>query len=158
MQFLRIVLLSSVVANFSTGVIWDHNREAQASDTANAATLDSSTKLEKYGELPGLTAEEKAWFVKFQEGNFLVDGWQDISAYILAQTPESQRTSQRELLKELGEKIGLEWCKGNDVRKVDNSMLREWGRVLKKTASDNPELLSQVLASINSKVDKALQN
>lgn len=158
MPFSRIVIFSLISISCLTFSTWNHSNVALASDTANASTLDSPANLNTYGELPELTAEEKAWFVKFQEGYLLIDGWQEISADILAKTPENHRDSQREILDELGMKIGLEWCKDNEVRKVDNKMLKEWGKVLRKTASDNPELLIQVIASINKRVDKALQN
>lgn len=156
--FHRIVIYTFISINCLTFSPWNCSSDAQASDTANASTLDNPAHLNTYGELPELSAEEKAWFIKFQEGYLLIDGWQEISAEILAKTPEHHRAIQKEMLDELGKKIGLEWCKKNEVRKVDNSMLKEWGKVLKKTASDNPELLSQIIASINKRVDQALQN
>lgn len=158
MQSLRIVIFSIISISCITIIAWKDNTAVQAADTANASTIENAPSLKNYGELPELTAEEKAWFVKFQEGYLLIDGWQDISAEILAKTPEVLRADQKVVLDELGKKIGLEWCKDNTIRKVDNSMLKEWGKVLKKTVSDNPEQLSQVLASIKKRVDQALEN
>ncbi len=100
-----------------------------------------------------LTDEEKHWFVKFQKGNLFVDGWQDISASILKKTPDAQKKQQREMLEKLGQKIGLEWCRDNNIRKVDTSMLKDWGKELKRTVKDNPKGLNILLVSINEQID-----
>ncbi len=103
-----------------------------------------------------LTPDEKFWFKVFQEGNMLVEGWQEISAIILDHTSAEQRQAQRVALEHLGEKIGLEWCRPNKVRKVTTSMLQDWGRLLRKTAKKNPQQLAQALVIIDKQVDAAL--
>jgi hypothetical protein len=108
-------------------------------------------------EIPAqLNAEEKHWFKVFQEGNFLSDGWQDISTEILAKTPPEQRQAQRTALENLGNKIGMAWCRPNAIRKVDSSMLQDWGDILRKTARKNPQQLAKAIAYIDQKVDAAL--
>ncbi|WP_028582428.1 hypothetical protein [Desulfogranum japonicum] len=109
-----------------------------------------------YSIPPELTPEELKWYVKFQEGGLLVDGWQDIAAGIIEKTPVTEKAAQEELLQALGYKIGLEWCKDNEIRKVDTSMLKEWGNKLKDTAKKNPENLDVVLLDINSELDSLL--
>ncbi len=142
-----ILLIILVSCGFSCG---------QAHATEAQAALVGSTVESQYGDLSELTAEEKEWFVKFQEGNFLVDGWQKISADILAKTPERQREKQKFILRLLGRKIGLEWCKDNNSRKVDNAMLKDWGGTLKNAAKENPEDISKAIASINKTLDTLL--
>lgn len=103
-----------------------------------------------------LSPEEQRWFKIFQEGNLLSEGWQEISAEILAKTPPEQRSSQKVALENLGNKIGIEWCRSNRVRKVDSSMLQEWGDILRKTARNNPQQLAKAIAFIDHEVDAVL--
>ncbi|MDD2462426.1 MAG: hypothetical protein PHI97_00350 [Desulfobulbus sp.] len=108
-------------------------------------------------EVPAqLTAQEKSWFVTFQEGNFLSVGWQTISSEIMAKTPPEQQPSQKIALENLGKKIGMEWCRPNAVRRVNSSMLKEWGDILRKTARTNPRQLASAIAFIDRKVDSVL--
>ena len=103
-----------------------------------------------------LTAEERGWFITFQEGNFLSEGWQAISAEIMSKTPPEQQPSQKTALENLGKKIGMEWCRPNGVRRVNSSMLKEWGDILRKTARTNPRQLASAIAYIDQEVDSAL--
>lgn len=107
-------------------------------------------------ELSQLSSEELKWFNKFMEGSLMLDGWQDITKKILANTPEEQQPKQRQLLESLGIKIGIEWSKDNVVRRVDTEQLRVWGRKLKKTVEEQPEQLSYVIASIDREADDLL--
>ncbi len=103
-----------------------------------------------------LSAEEKKWFKAFQEGNMLAAGWQQISADLLASTPAEEHPAQVVALENLGLKIGQEWSRPNDIRKIDNSMLRKWGSLLKKTARENPQQLASTIASIDQQLDDLL--
>ena len=99
-----------------------------------------------------LSPEEKEWFAKFLEGSLFVQGWKGITADILAKTPEDLQEEQRLALETLGTKIGCEWSKDNDTRKIDTDMLKQWGKQLKQTVTDNPHQVSQVIAEINQRV------
>ena len=99
-----------------------------------------------------LSPEEKEWFAKFLEGSLFVQGWKGITADILAKTPEDLQEEQRLALETLGTKIGCEWSKNNDTRKIDTDMLKQWGKQLKQTVTDNPHQVSQVIAEINQRV------
>jgi hypothetical protein len=105
---------------------------------------------------PKLNPDEKRWFKIFQEGNVLSDGWQEISAEILAKTPAAQRQAQRRALENLGNKIGMEWSRPNAIRKVNSSMLKQWGDILRKTARTNPKQLARAIAFIDQEVDAVL--
>lgn len=128
--------------------------------TAVAADVQVNTELESVAyqyEIPAqLTAEERRWFITFQEGNFLSQGWQSISAEIMSKTPPEQQPAQRVALENLGRKIGMEWCRPNAVRRVNSSMLKEWGDILKKTARTNPRQLGSAIAYIDQEVDSVL--
>lgn len=120
---------------------------------AQASLLGSVPEAERYTIPASLTNDERKWFVKFQEGNFLVDGWQDITFTILEQTSSPEKGKQKMLLAELGNKIGTEWCKNNDIRKVDNTMLKTWGKQLKGIAKKSPAHLEDVLLAISNELD-----
>ncbi len=99
-----------------------------------------------------LSPEEKEWFAKFQEGTFYAQGWKGITADILAKTPEELQEEQQLVLEVLGTKIGCEWSKDNDIRKIDNDMLKQWGKQLKQTAGQNPHQLAEMITEIDQRV------
>lgn len=124
---------------------------------ADAQTVSPQGQAVPHYEIPAhLTAEEKSWFVTFQEGNFLSEGWQSISAEIMSKTPPEQQPAQKTALENLGRKIGMEWCRANAVRRVNSSMLKEWGDILRKTARTNPQHLASAIAFIDREVDSVL--
>jgi len=127
---------------------------AQANEAQAALTGRTSTYQYEIPE--SLNAEEKSWFKVFQEGNFLAIGWQEISAEIMAKTPPEKRPEQKIALDNLGRKIGMEWCRPNKVRRVDSSMLQDWGDILRNTAKKNPQHLTQAIAHIDREVDAVL--
>lgn len=141
MTFLMSMLVISVTPSLAS--------EAQAA-------LTGRTSAYQYAIPAKLSTEERRWFKVFQEGNFLSDGWQEISAEILAKTPAEQRPAQKAALDNLGTKIGMEWCRPNATRKVDSSMLQEWGDILRKTARKNPQQLAKAIAYIDQEVDAVL--
>lgn len=99
-----------------------------------------------------LSPEEKKWFVKFQEGTFYAQGWKSITTDILAKTPDELQEEQRLALETLGNMIGCEWSRDNDIRKINNDMLKQWGKQLKQTVVNNPHHVSRLIAEINQKV------
>ncbi len=128
--------------------------QVRAQDAEAAVINDVS--LNDHPELTQLSAEERKWFRIFQEGNFLADGWQAITEKILAATPEAERAARRIALEKLGYKIGLEWSKSNDIRRIDTRMLQEWGSKLKKVAKKNPEQIPALIADISQELDRIL--
>lgn len=103
-----------------------------------------------------LSPEELKWYKTFQEGTFLITGWKEITRELLESTAEEQREAQARRLKLLGIKMGVEWSKDNEIRRVNNKMLQEWGKALKKTARKNPEQLYEVIVSIDQELDNIL--
>lgn len=132
---------------------------AVASDRAYAGVAEASTGASsgavKY-DMSGLDTEEQEWFLTFLEGTFFADGWDQISIDILGHVPPEDREHHSLMLTQLGNKIGREWCKDNDVRKIDNSKLKKWGRWLKTTASEKPEELPVVIQNIDGEVESLL--
>ncbi len=107
-------------------------------------------------QLAQLSKEELKWFNKFMTGGLLVDGWTDITKKILANTAQKHKEEQRQLLEELGVRIGMEWSRGNAVRRVDTDRLIEWGERLKVATKKQPERLPEVIASIDKEVNSLL--
>jgi len=104
-----------------------------------------------------MTSDEKRWFYVFLEGNAFFCGWNEISENLLARIPDrDEREMQRDALQELGFKIGIEWAKNNDVRRIDNSLLMKWGNELKEAAKKIPDHIPEVIAEIDSQVNYIL--
>jgi len=122
---------------------------------AEASTGNNSDQVRQY-DLSDMSPEEMEWFSVFVDGTFFADGWQEIADDILVKIDDEERDKQRVLLDELGYKIGREWCRDNDERKIDTSMLKKWGDILKETARDEPHLLAEVLQDIHGEVDSLL--
>ncbi len=129
--------------------------QVYSATVAEASVGHGKAAVGKY-DVSSMTEEEKEWFITFLKGNFFADGWEEISSNILLNTVDHERESQQLRLAELGYKIGREWCRGNDIRKINTYMLKKWGRELKNTAADEPHLLGEVLQRIDSEVDELL--
>lgn len=104
-----------------------------------------------------ISAEEQKWYKTFQEGNMLADGWMDITWDILAKLPVEEHPEYKQSLQQLGDKIGREWAKNNDIRKIDTDMLKKWGKELKAASKKNPESLALAINSIDRQVDSILR-
>lgn len=116
-----------------------------------SSTTTSIDYLQQF-DLTDLSDEEQEWFVTFIEGTFYAEGWQDIANDILQKLSEDERHLKEQQLNELGYKIGREWCKDNELRKIDTAMLKKWGELLKSTAQDDPQLLTSVIDHIDGEV------
>ncbi len=134
-----------------------------ATETSDASTTDkneeSGINLAKIDEdtLSRMSEEERKWYIKFQEGLMFFDGWQQISEEILLSISPDIMVETRFLLKTVGVKIGAEWCKDNDVRRIDTDQLRSWGKRLKKVRKENPSDIPETLKTISNEVDVILK-
>lgn len=129
--------------------------QSSAATDAMASIGEETATVGRY-DLSGMSDDEREWFFTFLKGNFFSDGWELISSEILINTLAQEREQQQVRLDELGYKIGREWCKGNDSRKIHTSMLRKWGSELKNTAAYTPDLLSETLQRIDQEVNELL--
>ncbi|WP_417909211.1 hypothetical protein [Candidatus Electronema sp. PJ] len=103
-----------------------------------------------------LSTQERAWFETFQKGTLYACGWQDITAKLLAKAPVDIKCDLQKRLEALGAKIGREWSRNNDIRKIDNTMLRQWGKLLQQTAEQEPDKIPQAVEKLNQKVEDLL--
>ena len=99
---------------------------------------------------------EKEWYRKFQKGTFLIKGWQSRKREILDALPESDQRAVDDLLERLGEKIGWEWARDSDVRRIDTIMLQQWGDQLRKSRKKGPDILTAEIQKLDAEVDDIL--
>ena len=99
-----------------------------------------------------LSDEEKKWYVTFQTGNTLSEGWVQITRDLLKTMPEAMRPEHKKRLRALGDHIGREWCKNNKTRRIDTGMLKKWGKELKDASRKDPQTLSRTIGLIERRV------
>ncbi|WP_446010862.1 hypothetical protein [Candidatus Electrothrix sp.] len=149
-MYLHIIILTAVFFQFC--ILPFSANDVFAENTTNRITSDKFCNI----PLPDpekLSKEEKEWFTTFQEGTFYVQGWKEISAEILDKVKqENEKEVLRRSLNLLGIRIGCEWSKRNDIRKIDTDMLEQWGAELQKIAEEKPDKLPVLIADIQDKV------
>jgi predicted hydrocarbon binding protein len=99
---------------------------------------------------------EEENFRKFLEGTFWIKGWNARAKEILQQVPSEQKAEIESLLSELGKKIGREWAKEKNVRKIDSVMLQNWGKAIKAVALQNPQQIVRQLRRLEQEVNNIL--
>jgi len=100
--------------------------------------------------------DQQEWYKKFYEGTFLVKGWKSRMNDVLKGLSPEDKVNMGKLLENLGEKIGMEWAKPNDVRKIDTAQLQQWGNDLKNAKQKGTEALAGRIRQLNAEVDKKL--
>ena len=88
----------------------------------------------------------------------MFDGWKKLTQKILLKVPNDQKNETKNILHQLGEKIGSEWCRDNGIRKIDTEMLLKWGGNLKETLDSDPERITEAIRTIDTDVNKILHN
>ncbi len=132
---------------------------SELSAVQHAANLSSIEKrLIKYSLLPPaeLSVEQRKWYDKFQKGNMFVDGWQDISNNVVAKVPEEKKIKTKVTMQALGVRIGCEWSKDNEARRITTDMLKDWGRQLREAVASSSTQIASVIYSIEYEVDHLL--
>jgi len=102
--------------------------------------------------------DEQEWLKKFYEGTFLVKGWTGRMKEILHDVPPEHKKETEKALACLGEKIGMEWAKDNDIRRIDSDMLQKWGEELRSVRKKGNTVLGETIRKIDSEVDKILSD
>lgn len=118
--------------------------------------MRSQEQDNRHGSLQDLSAKEREWYHKFQKGLLLFDGWEEISQEILACLPQHKQDNTEELLQSMGRRIGIEWAKDNDTRKIDTERLRFWGEKLKEAQATGSSQMLNTVRSISAEVNALL--
>ncbi len=121
---------------------------------------DNSPQLLKLEDtvLLELNEEEKSWYIKFKEGVLFFDGWNTISNKILSVFPVEAQEEKRASVQRLGIKIGTEWCRENEIRKINTNMLKAWGSRIREAVDLGALETETVLKEIETEVDLILQS
>ena len=101
--------------------------------------------------------KEDEWYKKFMDGTFLVKGWKSREKELLEDFEGSKQDDMASLLNKLGKKVGREWAKNNQIRRIDTAMLRQWGNQLIKAKKQGPDMLEKEAKRIESEVGKTLK-
>ena len=75
---------------------------------------------------------------------------------VLKGLPPKDKGEMGELLETLGKKIGMEWARDNDVRRIDTAQLQQWGKDLQNASQKGSEALADQIQQLNGEVDKKL--
>ena len=100
--------------------------------------------------------DQQGWYKKFYEGTFLVKGWKSRMNDVLKGLPPKDKGEMGELLETLGKKIGMEWARDNDVRRIDTAQLQQWGKDLQNASQKGSEALADQIQQLHGEVDKKL--
>ena len=100
--------------------------------------------------------DTQKWLRSFYEGSFLIKGWNARTQEILKNVPPDNTGEVQTLLDSLGEKIGHEWAKDNNIRKIDNTLLKQWGDELLTAKKSKTANLIQTIKKIDKAVDQVL--
>ena len=103
-----------------------------------------------------LDEEAREWFSTFQEGGMLFDGWKDISDKVINNVPESEKVQTKLQMLALGVRMGCEWSKENDIRKISTKMLKNWGQEIREVVQTRPTDIPFVINKIEGEVDALL--
>ncbi len=123
---------------------------------ANLAAIEKRLLQSNPQSVEELDEEARQWFGKFQEGGMLFDGWKEISDDVVQQVPDDEKIKTKVTMLALGIRIGCEWSKENDVRKISTTMLKKWGKQLRKTVAKTPVQIPAVINAIEAEVDSLL--
>lgn len=123
-----------------------------------ASTQVIEENIEGISNFAQLSEREKDWYHKFQNGIPFFNGWKQISQEIINKFPVTDRKNMKENLKNLGKKIGTEWCKDNKKRKINTDMLRRWGGMLDSAVEKGKKHLSEAIQTVEKEVDDILVN
>ncbi len=106
--------------------------------------------------IEALNDEAKEWFATFQKGGMFFDGWKEISDDVVGKVPNEKKISTKIIMLALGVRIGCEWSKDNDIRKISTKMLKNWGGLLRETVDKRPGNIPHVIRDIETEVDTLL--
>lgn len=120
--------------------------------TADELIVNTEEKI-----LSGLSEEESEWYERFKEGAMFFDGWNEISGNILEIFSADKAAENELFVRMLGIKIGSEWCRHNDIRKIDTQMLKHWGDRIRDAVAMGPEITEKILREIDLEVDRLLE-
>lgn len=98
-------------------------------------------------------AKHRGWYVRFWTGSckelrvVCLSGapyWGEIMQRLLVNVPAEKRERLRSRLILLGQRIGYEWAKENDIRRIDNGHIKGWSSELQRSVADPEPAVSRI--------------
>lgn len=98
-------------------------------------------------------AKHRGWYVRFWTGSckelkvICLSGapyWGEIMQRLLANVPAERQERLRTRLVLLGQSIGYEWAKENNVRRINNDHIKSWSADLKQNAHDPEPAVARI--------------
>ena len=98
-------------------------------------------------------AKHRGWYVRFWTGScqelrvVCLSGapyWGEIMQRLLTNVPAERQDKLRTRLILLGQRIGYEWAKENNVRRIDNDHIKTWSADLKQNTADPEPAVSRI--------------
>lgn len=100
--------------------------------------------------------QHRLWYeVRFWQGEcddslswcFTGDDWYDLMEEVLERVPAAEQAKLCPRLWDLGRRIGHEWARDNDVRRIDTSDLEDWQEAISESG-DLPATLTETEALV----------
>lgn len=98
-------------------------------------------------------AKHRGWYVRFWTGSckdlrvICMSGapyWGEIMQRLLVNVPADRQEKLRTRLVLLGQSIGYEWAKENNVRRINNDHIKSWSADLRQNAHDPEPAVSRI--------------
>ncbi len=98
-------------------------------------------------------ARHRGWYLRFWTGSckelrvVCMSGapyWSEIMQRLLANVPAERQDKLRTRLILLGQRIGYEWAKENDVRRINNDHIKSWSADLKQSVADPEPAVARI--------------
>jgi len=95
--------------------------------------------------------EYLTWVKRFYTGWGGIRGWHSIRKEILNDVPADERTTLRDRLRRLGQRMAAEWAKASDQRALTSKTVQVWSNAAYEASAhrNHMELLQQVNKDLN---------
>jgi len=103
-----------------------------------------------------MAKDQQEWYRKFYEGTFFIKGWKSRKMEMLKALSPEKREELADLLENVGQRIGVEWAREDDARKIDNARLQAWGKELGKAMKQGPDAMAARILRLRDEVDELL--
>ena len=123
---------------------------------ANLAEIEKYLRQGNPKTVEQLDQDAKEWFSTFQEGGMLFDGWKEISNKVVKSVPENEKVRTKLQMLALGVRMGCEWSKKNDIRRISTKMLKSWGSEIRAVVKKSPAEIPKIIKKIEGEVDSLL--
>lgn len=100
------------------------------------------------------------WITRFYEGFNMVPGWLDMMEQVRERIPAARWRAVQPRLWQLGQRIGSEWAKDNEVRKLNTRSAAVWRDALLEALSqdDLEHYLDRLDADVSALLNGELDN